>query len=122
MFFPLVWWYLTATFLATNVSPIKVQRTSRTSRELSEDIKNSIVITPQFTGLDCEFEQGEDCLWTWDHDNFTGAVRPRQPLPGQNGFYAMTGEEVRKVYTATNKNFFGPDMDHNGAKDREYIS
>jgi hypothetical protein len=119
MLLPLVWWWMTATTLANVFSPVAVERTSRTLRELSEDIKNSIVITPQFTGLDCEFEPNVDCLWTWDHDNFTGSVRPRQAFPGQHGFYPMTGEDVRRVHMATKENFFGPNVDHSGQTDRK---
>ncbi len=80
-----------------------VQKPARLARDINSNyeeggggasnyFKNSLVITPKFTGLDCDFGLDRDCLWTWDADNFTSTSRTI--LPGQNGFYRMNGDEV----------------------------
>ncbi len=85
-----------------------VQKPARVSRDLnnnyeeggggaSNHLKNSLVITPKFTGLDCDFALDRVCWWTWDEDNFTEASSSRSIgtiLPGQNGFYRINGDEV----------------------------
>ena len=102
------------------IEPVEVQKQSRVTRELTapyEDFfKNSLVITPKFTGLDCNFGQDRDCLWTWDADNFTEASSGSAVLPGQNGFYRTNAEEVADFHYASSKNFFGPNSDPNGSK------
>ena len=82
-----------------------VQKPVRLARDLNNNyeeggggasnyFKNSLVITPKFTGLDCDFGLDRDCLWTWDADNFTEASSSRTILPGQNGFYRTNSDEV----------------------------
>ena len=117
--------------LACLVRPAAVESLGRHARDLNVEgsannnnnnnnnlIKNSIVITPKFSGLDCDFEGDGDCLWTWDSDNFTSGPNGfhrtsiETILPGQNGFYRTSGEEM----SANSKNFFGSIGDPSGSK------
>ena len=103
------------------VAPAAVQKPGRSARDLNSDesanyFANSLVISPKFTGLDCDFNQDRDCLWTWDADNFTEASSGKSILPGQNGFYRTNAEEVAEFHSASSKNFFGPNTDPNGSK------
>jgi len=106
--------------LACLVRPAAVEKLGRYARDLNSEgsgnnlVKNSIVITPKFSGLNCDFDG--DCLWTWDNDNFTEAASGTTILPGQNGFYRTSGEEVVDFHYASSKNFFGPTIDSSGSK------
>jgi hypothetical protein len=111
------------TQLTQLVDPATVQKPDRFVRDINSDesannnnnyFAHSLVITPKFTGLDCDFNQ--DCLWTWDADNFTEAASDRSILPGQNGFYRTNAEEVAEFQSASSKNFLGPKADPNGSK------
>ena len=113
------------------VSPAAVERPGRRARDLSSEgsannnvnnnnnVKNSIVIIPNFSGLDCDFDG--DCLWSWDSDNFTEAASSSYGsaalvLPGQNGFYRTSSEDIGDFQRAGLKNFLGPSSDPNGSK------
>ena len=114
------------------VRPAAVERPGRRARDLSyegsannintNNVKNSIVITPKFSGLDCDFDG--DCLWTWDSDNFTeaaasfgyGSGPAALVLPGQNGFYRTSAEDISDFQRAGLKNLLGPTADPNGSK------
>jgi hypothetical protein len=64
------------------IEPAAVEVAARRPRDLAfESVKNSLVITPKFSGLDCNFDA--ECLWTWDADNFTEAAAGSSVLPGQ---------------------------------------
>jgi hypothetical protein len=72
----------------------------------------SYVLTPNSTDFDCDFGDGEACLWTWEQDNYTG--RTSDGFPGQHGFYRLTAEDVARLQTKANASrtaFFGPKRD-----------
>ncbi|TRY72569.1 hypothetical protein TCAL_00190 [Tigriopus californicus] len=86
-----------------------------------------IDITPNFTGFNCDFEEGEECLWTWENDSFEGS-KPAyrdQSWPGQHGFSRLNGFDVQRLFNRSkqieNAMFFGPHKDNRGRSDGHFL-
>lgn len=77
----------------------------------------AVLITPNnVTAFDCDFEDGEECLWTWEEDNYTAASAN---WPGQHGFYRLSAQDVaemRKTTKPSRAKFFGPGWDSRRSK------
>jgi hypothetical protein len=70
-----------------------------------------------FSVFDCDFDLTENCLWTWEKDNVTDVIRSGSVLPGQHGFYQMTGEDVVVLSERSGGGkFFGPSYDRFGSE------
>ena len=76
-----------------------------------------VLITPNnITAFDCDFEEGEQCLWTWEEDSYT---RDSANWPGQHGFYRLSAQDVaaiRKTSKPAKAKFFGPGWDSRRSK------
>lgn len=93
------------------------------------------VTSANLTDFACDFEPGEDCLWTWEQDNFTESSITVFVWPGQHGFHRLSGLNVAKfhnkaasmagtqqgrssskgttTFSATSSSFYGPSGDRN---------
>lgn len=82
-------------------------------------LSKAILLEPNYTGLDCDFEKNEKCYWTWDKDNFTDSHSSLQHKPGQNGFITLNSKDVEKYHYKWSDDFFGPGAGNNGGKYKE---
>ena len=52
-------------------------------------------IRPNVTDFSCEFNPGENCLWTWEEDDFEASYSGGdRRWPGRSGYYPMSGSDV----------------------------
>eukprot|EP00094_Tigriopus_californicus_P000196 TCALIF_00190-PA protein Name:"Similar to ALK ALK tyrosine kinase receptor (Homo sapiens)" AED:0.10 eAED:0.10 QI:0/0.88/0.72/0.94/0.88/0.94/18/0/1347 len=77
--------------------------------------------------FNCDFEEGEECLWTWENDSFEGS-KPAyrdQSWPGQHGFSRLNGFDVQRLFNRSkqieNAMFFGPHKDNRGRSDGHFL-